>query len=227
VVIEVISLEVVGLVGALLGESRVSSWSVASIAASISGVTQLADPVWLAVVQGGFYFTIVAMPFVWMLSALALWMVPLRPLAMHRLLVVVEAANAWAMLDVFVVIMLTSLLSIDQFAQYTLSDDPNIVQLNDALAKYPELGSLLPGEPVALGVIPTLKPEYWILFCGTLAAVPLGLFVTHAANHVYEQQQRNRVATTAPVSCTGGATDAVPPARAPEPKGHLNVDVHV
>ena len=40
------------------------------------------------------------------------------------------------MLDVFVVIMLTSLLSLDQFAQYTLGDE--CTSLNHALATYPQ-----------------------------------------------------------------------------------------
>jgi len=192
--VDVIELELVGVVGALLGDERTTRWSVFSLAAAISRVTALADPLWLAILQAGFYLTVIAMPLAWPLVALALWMLPLRASTSARLLTVVEVATAWAMLDVFVVIMLTSLLSLDQFAQYTLSDDPTVVALNTALSSHAELRTLVPGEPVVLGVQPTLLPCYWLLLGAALAAVPLCVFVAHAANHAVEQQQAKRKA---------------------------------
>jgi hypothetical protein len=196
-ILDVIDLEVVGVVGALLGEKRRTSWSVASMAKAISSVTTLANPTWLAIMQAGFYFTIVGMPVLCLLLALSLWMLPLRPEHMHRLLMIVEAAAAWAMLDVFVVILLASLLSLDQFAQYTLSDDPTVVELNTFLAANPEFGNLLPAEPVVLGVQPTLLRPFWLLFSSGLASVPLCVFVTHCANHAFEQQRAHAAAMAA------------------------------
>ena len=196
-IMDVIDLEVVGVVGALLGEKRRTTWSVASMAKAISSVTTLANPTWLAILQAGFYFTIVGMPVLWLLLAFSLWMLPLRPEHLHRLLMIVEAAAAWAMLDVFVVILLTSLLSLDQFAQYTLSDDPTVVELNTFLAANPELGNLLPAEPVVLGVQPTLLRPFWLLFSSGLASVPLCVFVTHCANHAFEQQRAHAAAMAA------------------------------
>ena len=184
-----LKMRIVGLVGAMLGEHAVTDWSVVSIASVISSVAQRCPPFWAHTLQIVFYLTVVVMPLLWIGAALALWLTPLRPCHLCRGLALVEMCGAWAMLDVFVVIMLTSLLSLDQFAQYTLGDE--CVPINSLLSSYPKLRGLVPVEPVCLGVQPSLLPAFWMLFTGAVGAIPLCLLVCEAAHRALAQQRRH------------------------------------
>jgi len=176
-----------GLVGALVGADKsVHDWSIKSLASTIPSVTHLASPLLMRSLQIGFGLTCMVIPVVGVLLCSALWVLKLTPTSQHRLLVACEVCSAWAMLEVFAVILLTSLLSLDQFAKFSLGDECD--SLNALLAQYPRLAHLVPGEATCLGIVPELRNGYYAFAAGALLAAPVCLFVEHAANVAFEER---------------------------------------
>ena len=68
---------------------------------------------------------------------------------------------AWAMLDVFAVMVIVALLEINQFAQFIMGDE--LVGINAVLQQYDEFHPFLPYENIAFGIKPTLETGYWTL----------------------------------------------------------------
>jgi len=174
------TLHVHGIVGAILGADADTSYSMASLCAAIGGISALAPPFVLVVFQLVLFLTALVAPLVWPILLLVSWYLPLRPRALRRLLVIAETLYAWAMLDVFVVIVAAALLELDQVAKFTLGHECD--GINAALQMAPELGALLPGEASCFGVAPTLDRGYWILVVGVILSTLCGGYATIAAH---------------------------------------------
>jgi len=182
------SISIEGLVGSLVGAAAVSDWGVTSLVGQIPSVTHLTSPVLLDILQVGFFLTCCVMPVLDALLCAALWALPLRPARLEALVVAAEVGCAWSMLEVFAVILLTSLLELDQFAKFSLGHECDAI--NALLQAYPALAHavLPPGsEPDCLGIVPALQPGYAVFAAAALLAIPLCLLVIHAANNALEQ----------------------------------------
>lgn len=83
------------------------------------------------------------------------------------------------MLDVFAVMVLVSMLELNQFAQFIMGDELN--GANAILEKYSEFHPFLPQQNVVFGITPTLDAGYWLFAFFVLIANPMGLFIMHAA----------------------------------------------
>ena len=84
-------------------------------------------------------------------------------------------AAAWGLLS-----SRAALLELDQFAKFTLGDECD--SINAALARYHELGDLMPGEPSCFGVSPTLDAGYWLLLTCVVASTIFGWVAMHGAH---------------------------------------------
>lgn len=108
------TLHVRGLVGSALGPAGAqTSYSMISLCVEMSKVSTLAPAAVLLFFQVTLIFTAVLAPLLWPVVLLAVWALPLRPRALRSLLMLAETVFAWAMLDVFVVIVAASLLELD------------------------------------------------------------------------------------------------------------------
>jgi len=175
------TLTVRGLVGAALGpEGAASSYSILTLALEIGNVSSLASPAVLVCLQAIFFLTVAACPLTWVLLLMAIWMLPLRPRALRAMLVAAETVYAWAMADVFVVIVAASLLELDKVAKWTLGDECNT--LNRLLKDEPPLGRLLPGEASCFGVATTLDRGFWLFTAAVILNTFAGGFVTVTAH---------------------------------------------
>lgn len=174
-----------GLLGAVLGEGQTADFSVLETVSLLGNSSQLASTAVIVYLTVLVSLSVLALPLLWILLSLIIWLVPLTPRAHRYLLNSIEVCAAWSMLDVFVVMMLSSMLELDKFAQYIVQDE--CWRLNDVLAYFPQLSDLLPGEPVCLGIVPSLTPPFWLLTAGTLISVPFSLIVMAAASGVYEE----------------------------------------
>lgn len=91
----------------------------------------------------------------------------------------------------FSIIIITSLLSLDQFSKFSLGDE--CTSISHLLHKYPQLAkAVLPfgSEQGCLGIVPSLEPGYFVFATASLTCVILCAFVAHAANVSLEQQAK-------------------------------------
>ena len=143
--LETFSIELGGLVGALVGPARARrSYSVLSLAAALPHISDRASPVALHLFAGLFLAVCLALPLLWLLLLLLLWLVPLRPATQRRLLVAADVAQAWAALDVLLVTALVSLFSLEQYAAFLLGGECDGL---DALLARPYFAPLVHAEP--------------------------------------------------------------------------------
>eukprot|EP00327_Prymnesium_parvum_P038591 CAMPEP_0195633790 /NCGR_PEP_ID=MMETSP0815-20121206/22340_1 /TAXON_ID=97485 /ORGANISM="Prymnesium parvum, Strain Texoma1" /LENGTH=1555 /DNA_ID=CAMNT_0040775489 /DNA_START=1 /DNA_END=4668 /DNA_ORIENTATION=- len=183
------SITIEGLVGSLVGRGSKTDWSLTLLAEKIPTVTHLASPVLMRTLQVGFFLTCCVIPVLDAALCAFLWCVPLRRSTQHTLLVVCEIGLAWSMLEVLAIILLTSLLSLDQFAKFSLGDE--CTGINHLLQSYPELANkVLPegSERDCLGIVPSLENGYYVFAAAALISVPFCLLVLHTANTALEQQ---------------------------------------
>uniref|UniRef100_A0A7S3BEG8 Uncharacterized protein n=1 Tax=Haptolina ericina TaxID=156174 RepID=A0A7S3BEG8_9EUKA len=191
--VDVFTLHVEGLTGALLGEDASVSLSVAGMAGMVGTITSQGPPPLMYMLQVGFIITTMATPLVWLMCCTVLWTIPLSRRALHRWSVAAEVCYAWAMLDVFAVMVIASLLELDQFAQFIVQGE--VDGINAIMQQYSEFHPYLPGQFVTFGVTPTLEAGYWLMTAFVFLSNPVGLFVMHAAS----------ITLDAPVA--GGAQD--------------------
>ena len=85
------------------------------------------------------------------------------------------------------VVIITSLLELDQVAKFTLGDECK--SLNQILHDYPQIGSLLPAEPTCFGVAPTLAGGYWLAVIAIIMTNLFGGFVMCAAHVALEEHK--------------------------------------
>lgn len=84
------------------------------------------------------------------------------------------------MLDVFAVMVVASLLELNQFSQFLVAGELDAV--NSILQKYAEFHPYLPYEYVGFGVKSVLESGYWLFSTFVCIANPIGIFVMHAAS---------------------------------------------
>jgi len=202
----VFTLHIEGLTGALLGKDddhvSLSVWSMAS---QIVGITTLGVPVLMWMLQIFFITTTLITPLGFLAICAFLWLAPMSRRCFHNTIVIAEVTYAWAMLDVFAVMVVVALLELNQFAQFIMGDELN--GINAILQEYEEFHPYLPEQNVAFGITPSLESGYWMLAAFVFVANPVGLFVIHAAietEHAIDTAEMTQSSSTAKAHWSDG-----------------------
>ena len=132
-----------------------------------------------------------------------LWSVPLHAATQRRLLIAAEVAHAWSALDVFLLTLVASLLELDQFSQFIVGDECDVV--NGLLARY--FAPLVQHEPRCFVVDAQLEPGVWLLFAASLVSMATGHLFMHGGARALDDHERRR----------GRAERAIPPPILPNP----------
>jgi hypothetical protein len=107
-----------GLVGYLLGSDAITPYSVYEIGKYLPSASNAANSIGIRWIQLAFFSYAMIMPFVFLVSLLGLWIVPLSIRMQKRAIVAAEMICAWSGMDVFVLALVVSLFEISQFAQF-------------------------------------------------------------------------------------------------------------
>jgi len=187
--VETFSIELGGLVGALMGpEHATRSYSVVSLGAALPYISSRAAPMSLNFFACLFLCVCLVLPLLWLLLLALLWLLPLRPATQRRLLVAAEVAQAWAALDVFLLTVLVSLFSLEQYAQFLLGDECD--GLNTLLARQ-YFAPLVHGDARCFEVHNTFGAGMWILCAASLVQMALGNVVMHASRAALDDHERH------------------------------------
>ena len=179
------TLHVVGLIGALLGKDANTDFSLVQLASKVGTVSSETAPIALLGLQGLYVILCLVLPLLWIVLALIIWLVPMRPDTLRSMLVFAETVYAWASLDVMLVVIAISLLEIDQVAKFILGSECD--SLNEMLEHYDSIGSLLPGEASCFGVQTTLNDGFWVCVLAVFASHMVGGFVMSAAHQALDE----------------------------------------
>ena len=110
-----------------------------------------------------------------------------RPATQRRLFVAAEVTQAWAALDVFLLTVLVSLFSLEQYAQFLVGGECD--GLNRLLAAH--FAPLVHDEPMCFEVHNTLGPGMWILLGGSFVSMALGHAVMVLGISALDDHERN------------------------------------
>lgn len=179
------TLHVVGLIGALLGKDANTDFSLVQLASKVGTVSSETAPLALWGLTGFYAILCLVLPLLWIVLALIIWLVPMRPDTLRSMLVFAETVYAWASLDVMLVVIAISLLEIDQVAKFILGSECD--SLNEMLEHYDSIGSLLPGEASCFGVQTTLNDGFWVCVLAVVASHMCGGFVMTAAHQALDE----------------------------------------
>ena len=179
------TLHVVGLIGALLGKDANTDFSLVQLASKVGTVSSETAPLALWGLTGFYAILCLVLPLLWIVLALIIWLVPMRPDTLRSMLVFAETVYAWASLDVMLVVIAISLLEIDQVAKFILGSECD--SLNEMLEHYDSIGSLLPGEASCFGVQTTLNDGFWVCVLAVFASHMCGGFVMTAAHQALDE----------------------------------------
>jgi hypothetical protein len=179
------TLHVVGLIGASLGKDANTDFSLVQLASKVGTVSSETAPLALWGLTGFYAILCLVLPLLWIVLALIIWLVPMRPDTLRSMLVFAETVYAWASLDVMLVVIAISLLEIDQVAKFILGSECD--SLNEMLEHYDSIGSLLPGEASCFGVQTTLNDGFWVCVLAVFASHMCGGFVMTAAHQALDE----------------------------------------
>jgi hypothetical protein len=166
----------------VLGTDPSTSYSLISLGKNMPYSSSDPDAFGVRFLQCTFFAFALGMPLAHMLSATLLWLYPLTLRAQNRLFVIVEAFNAWAALDVFVLTILACLLEIRQFAAFIVGD--NCDAINGVITQV--LGKFLDGDNVCFDVVTKLSHGCYVLFGGAVVWLVCSVVVMrtcHSAIH--------------------------------------------
>jgi hypothetical protein len=104
-------------------------------------------------IQASYFIYGLAMPVLFVVMVLVLWVFPLSLRTQKRVIVLTEIIYAWSAADVFVVAVVVAAFEIQQFAIFLIGDHCD--GLNQFLREY--MDEALDGDDVCFDVIATLK----------------------------------------------------------------------
>jgi len=199
------TLNIEGLTGALLGDDAKIALTLWQMASNINDISSQGVPTLMWMLEIFFIGTNFIASLIYPIYAIVLWMVPLRRDRFRRLVTLAEVTYAWAMLDVFIVMVLASLLEINQFAQFIMPLDA----VNHILGDYAEFHPYLPGENIAFGIQPSLDAGWWAGMVLVFSANCVGLYVIHCAHEVMAGMDAAEMASGARRPPTSSAATTV------------------
>ena len=177
-----------GLVGLLLGpEDRTNTYSVLSLGVAIPESLEGHGAIFL---QGSYFFFTVLMPIVCLSSILLLITTPMKLISQRRLLVIVEIANAWSAIEVFLLSILAALFQIGTFSDFMVGHHCDLI--NDIATAVLSGGgddddddsNEDGGEIVCFSVEASVQKNCWYLLLGVVMYSRLVSFLlrfSHAA----------------------------------------------
>lgn len=163
-----------GLAGQALGSEARSEHSLINIGSAIPGAAANPDdfgPRWIQAVYFAFGL---GFPLGYLLTMLALWLLPMTLRFQRQIMVLSDVAFAWAALEVFILSVIACTLEISTFAQFMLGDA--VTQIEGIL-----------GIRV-FDLIATLGDGCYVLFASSLVFIIVGLLVAAAADSAMKER---------------------------------------
>jgi len=192
-----------GLVGLLLGpEDRTNIYSVLSLGEAIPESLEGHGAIFL---QGTYFFFTVLIPIICLLSILLLMTCPMKLKSQRRLLIIVEIANAWSAVEVFLLSILAALFQIGAFSDFMVGHHCDLI--NDlATAVLSDDDNDEEGEIACFSVEASVRKNCWYLLLGVVMYSRLVSFLlrlSHAAVNerlAKTMQEEESTSITAPFS---------------------------
>lgn len=166
----------------LINQPTTTSYSVFSLGSGIPNSSDQPHSAGILFLQISFFIFICAMPLLYLVLLVMLWLIPFTYQSQRRLLQVTEIAQAWASLEVFVVAVIAALVELQQFAQFILGGRCDAI--NPILNKY--FSGMLDGDDKCFDVAAYLKTGCWVTFSACLLYLAVGMIVIkscHKALH--------------------------------------------
>jgi len=166
----------------LINQPTTTSFSVFTLGSGIPSSSDSPHSVGILFLQISFFIFVCAMPLLYLVLLVLLWISPLTYQTQRRLLQITEIAQAWASLEVFVVAVIAALVELQQFAQFILGDRCD--KINPYLQKY--ASGILAGDEKCFDVAAYLKTGCWLTFSACILYLVVGIIVIkscHKALH--------------------------------------------
>ena len=174
-----------GLVGLLLKEDAVVDYSYVTVETSTPGHSGHPNDFSVRWMQCCFFLFGQAMPLGLMVVLTIVWLIPLPLLRLQQLMVLAEVVNAWSALDVWCVVILASLLEIQQFAKFIVGDSCD--GINKYLKQY--LRAYLDGDNVCFDVEASLKEDAWYMYVASALPIFIGIPLIAVGNQSIKQRR--------------------------------------
>lgn len=116
-----------GLAGLVLGDERVTSYSLLSLGAAIPMSIEKPPGAAVYILQAAFYFYAVVTPFAALFCLLLALVCPLTLKKQCQIITLAEIANAWSAIEVFAVSIIAALFQISTFASFIIGSRCDII----------------------------------------------------------------------------------------------------
>eukprot|EP00040_Diaphanoeca_grandis_P020654 m.109848 g.109848 ORF g.109848 m.109848 type:complete len:1167 (-) comp27992_c0_seq1:208-3708(-) len=176
-----------GLAGYALGDKSVRGESVISIATSLIDSSPATSVYLLWILSITFLGFVLVFPIAQIVMLLVLWLIPLNIGTQKQIFHAAEVFNAWASLDVFVLVLFAAILEISSIAEFMVG--PYCNSINPILKKH--FDKQLHGDDICFGVTTTLGNGCWILFCAALVQGLLASSILKLCNTAIHQRENS------------------------------------
>lgn len=132
--------------------------------------------IWIQIVFALFAF---AIPVLYGIVLLALWLVPMKRWLQKVIFIATEIFRAWSAIEVFVLAILTSLVALERFVGFIVGN--RCLWIDGVLQEY--FPWIFPDQPCLI-IKTTLLPGFWVLLTGVILFITVGhvvIFSCHCA----------------------------------------------
>jgi Paraquat-inducible protein A len=169
-----------GLAGLLLGpEDQTKTYSVIGLGEAIPYSLKQPPGAGGLFLQGTYFFFTMIMPIICLVLMLPLMMLPMAMTSQRRLLIVVEIANAWSAVEVFLLSILAALFQIRTFSDFMVANHCDLVNDLAAILLSDDKGD---GEISCFSVQASVKSNCWYLVLGAMLYSRLVSFLLRLAH---------------------------------------------
>uniref|UniRef100_A0A7S3XZ86 Uncharacterized protein n=1 Tax=Heterosigma akashiwo TaxID=2829 RepID=A0A7S3XZ86_HETAK len=166
-----------GLAGKLLGGSSSRHYSALSLGEDLPSNTLHPNGVGIRWIQSIYFMFTFAMPSVFLLSSMLVWIIPMSHSAVNRAHQFLEIVGAWTATDVLLLSVLATVLEISIFADFMVGDDCDFI--NSVLSQYQmDLGLT---DAVCFSLRVKEQRGAWVILCHVILTYLSGAVVNAVA----------------------------------------------
>ena len=187
--IDSFAFEMKGLATLVLGNKTSQPYSLISVGNVSSLLVPEANP--SAVfgyyfLQTSYYAFALAVPVLYLVVLLLMWVVPMTLTAQHKVFVFSEMLAAWSAVDVFILSIVVALLELPQYVSFIVGDKCDLV--DPITAQFPWL--VPDGDTHCFDVSTTLKSGCWVLTTATVVYLTTSYTLTRVCDRAIEERSR-------------------------------------
>lgn len=180
------SFEFLGLAGwALkqLGYEYTREFSVVDLGVQLPGATREPNSFAVRITQVIYFVTIMAIPFLHIISMFILWLVPLKRRFQKWMLTVCDVLYAWSCIDVFVVSVIAAIVELSQFASFMVEPmcgakiEALGYSIDEIVGKFFGEEEIVNGHETCFEVKAVLNSGCWILFIAVIIYTIISLVI--------------------------------------------------